>query len=236
MALNNDPNFPPGGNAPYKINREWCVGDSLGYINANSENFDTRLGVLEGITNINNISSPLYTINNKLSSAPLFQPVGFLTENNSNVQLVSQTLNSTTAQYSGSIKKWYSPNIVVNVPSKPTNTVGILANVMFYANTRGNNVVEFLLKNKDASINNSTYPTITQLNNYSVKFSMDPTAPGADWEAQQNVTMIIYLDSVTEPNPLTFSWRISDTKANNPWATNTKYKITIDLLGYYIVY
>ena len=43
MALNTDPNFPPSGNAPFAINREWCMGDSLGYINANSDNFDSRI-------------------------------------------------------------------------------------------------------------------------------------------------------------------------------------------------
>jgi hypothetical protein len=43
MALNNDPNFPPSGLPPYRIDRNWCLGDSLGYINANFLNFDTRI-------------------------------------------------------------------------------------------------------------------------------------------------------------------------------------------------
>jgi microcystin-dependent protein len=43
MALNNDPNFPPLGPAPYFINREWCIGDSLTILNNNANNFDTRI-------------------------------------------------------------------------------------------------------------------------------------------------------------------------------------------------
>lgn len=43
MALNNDPNFPPSGPAPYFINREWCIGDSLTVLNNNANNFDTRI-------------------------------------------------------------------------------------------------------------------------------------------------------------------------------------------------
>jgi hypothetical protein len=46
MALNNDPNFPPSGPAPYFINREWCIGDSLTILNNNANNFDTRLELL----------------------------------------------------------------------------------------------------------------------------------------------------------------------------------------------
>jgi hypothetical protein len=37
------PTLSPAGQAPYEINREWCLGDSLGYINANSTNFDSRI-------------------------------------------------------------------------------------------------------------------------------------------------------------------------------------------------
>jgi hypothetical protein len=55
MPLNTDPNFPPSGNAPYAINREWCMGDSLGYMNANFDNFDTRINTVS--TNFVSLSS-----------------------------------------------------------------------------------------------------------------------------------------------------------------------------------
>jgi hypothetical protein len=49
MAVNTDQNFPPGGSAPYRIDRSWCLGDSLAYINANTSNFDSRIDNLSGI-------------------------------------------------------------------------------------------------------------------------------------------------------------------------------------------
>ena len=43
MALYYDSNFPPGGNAPWAIDKSWCLGDSLPYLNGNFANFDTRI-------------------------------------------------------------------------------------------------------------------------------------------------------------------------------------------------
>ena len=51
MALNIDPTFPPSGSAPYQIDREWCLGDSLTYINLNSQNFDTRIDLAQSFKN-----------------------------------------------------------------------------------------------------------------------------------------------------------------------------------------
>lgn len=57
MAINNDPNFPPSGPAPYRIDRTWCLGDSLAYINANSINFDNRIETLSSnVANLNNFT------------------------------------------------------------------------------------------------------------------------------------------------------------------------------------
>jgi len=49
MALNTDSSFPPGGSAPYRISREWCIGDSLTFINLNSENFDSRIETVSSL-------------------------------------------------------------------------------------------------------------------------------------------------------------------------------------------
>lgn len=46
MAFSNqsDPTFPPVIQVPpYRIWKDWCIGDSLEYINANSLNFDSRI-------------------------------------------------------------------------------------------------------------------------------------------------------------------------------------------------
>lgn len=63
MALNYDSNFPPGGNAPFAIDRTWCLGDSLGYINANSVNFDSRI-----IANTTALASASATLNTTIAS------------------------------------------------------------------------------------------------------------------------------------------------------------------------
>jgi hypothetical protein len=42
MALNPSPNYPPTGEGPYKIDRQWCMGDSLPFINENFKIFDDR--------------------------------------------------------------------------------------------------------------------------------------------------------------------------------------------------
>lgn len=77
MALNTDPNFPPGGSAPYQIDREWCLGDSLTYINLNSANFDSRIETLSTNTNtrITNLSTEPYArLNdgNQTGVAPIY--------------------------------------------------------------------------------------------------------------------------------------------------------------------
>jgi len=58
MAVNITTTFPPGGVAPYRIDRSWCLGDSLAYINANTFNFDSRIDNLSGIftTRFNDLS------------------------------------------------------------------------------------------------------------------------------------------------------------------------------------
>jgi len=43
MALNTDINMPPVGSPPFRIYKEWCMGDSLDIININFDNFDTRI-------------------------------------------------------------------------------------------------------------------------------------------------------------------------------------------------
>jgi hypothetical protein len=77
MALNTDPNFPPSGNPPYAINREWCLGDSLFFLNRNFENFDSRIDSLSSNTNsrITSLSTvPYARLNdgNQSGPAPIF--------------------------------------------------------------------------------------------------------------------------------------------------------------------
>jgi len=69
MALNNDPNFPPSGNPPYAIDREWCLGDSLVFMNRNFANFDSRIITLSSTT-ANQFITQTNTIYSTLSTVP----------------------------------------------------------------------------------------------------------------------------------------------------------------------
>jgi len=263
LTLNTSTNFPPGGNPPYRINREWCLGDSLGYINANTETFTNKCNELEELTDIQNNKSPFKKINNILKTAPIFIPVGWPTNindgggDNSNIQIENRVLNSDTAFYSGDIKTWYSPSFFVQIPNlgisnypPVTNTqnpivdprtVAVLVSVYFNTNSKGNNGTTFLVKkaSRPGDIylpGNSTYPNSAEIDRYVKKIQMDPTG-GDDtaYEAESDVTMVIYLD--TAGNLVdTFSWRISSGKTKNPWATGTEYTVKINLLGYYVQY
>jgi len=72
MALNTDPTFPPSGLPPYRIDEEWCIGDSLPYINENFAIFDNRTLQLSSTYSnfVNNLPpyQDLLTLLNTLSS------------------------------------------------------------------------------------------------------------------------------------------------------------------------
>lgn len=63
MALNYSTSMPPAGDGPYAIDRNWCLGDSLVYINANSKNFDTRIDA-----NTTALASASATLNTTIAS------------------------------------------------------------------------------------------------------------------------------------------------------------------------
>jgi hypothetical protein len=236
LSLNTNSSFPPPGNPPYRINREWCVGDSLGYINANTESFVNAFNTLEN--SVVGQNGSVTNINSKLLAAPIFIPVRYNTLSNQNV-IISNVgsrsnagLNSTTKKYNGPIKRWWSSNFKVSIPSIPSigNTVGALIHVYFNSNPKGNNSLLYYVKERNAPINNSRYPTTAQSNNYIRKLQMDPTLnKNSFYEAESDITIPVYLD-----NDKTFSWRISDGKTQNPWAVNPDYFVRVALLGYYV--
>lgn len=258
LTLNTNTNFPPPGNPPYKLNREWCVGDSLGYINANTETFVNKCNELEKLTDISDSTSPLKKLNDILTTAPIFIPAGFRVNasgtgtsgnTNDNIQLENRELNSDTAEYSGTIKDWWSASYFVEIPNlgntnfpPPTNTlttvprtVAVLVSVYFNTNSRGNNATSFYLKKRNTQANNDTYPTDTS--NYIKKIQMDPTGTAAsNFEAESDVTMVAYLDTNSPGIANTFSWKIQSQKKDNPWATGTYYLVRMNLLGYFVQY
>jgi len=68
MALNTSTSMPPVGSPPYSIFGGWSIGDSLPYINANSNNFDSRIVTLENArvnlsTQVNAVSTEIFNAN-----------------------------------------------------------------------------------------------------------------------------------------------------------------------------
>jgi len=68
MALNTDINMPPVGPPLYRIYQEWCMGDSLQYININFDYIDQTLINLS--TNITNLSAQVASCCGNLQSVP----------------------------------------------------------------------------------------------------------------------------------------------------------------------
>ena len=67
MPYNTDSSFPPAGNPVYRIDREWCMGDSLGYLNSNFQSLDSRVDTLS--TEIQAVNSTVQNTNPGLAKA-----------------------------------------------------------------------------------------------------------------------------------------------------------------------
>jgi hypothetical protein len=76
IVINNDSNFPPSNVGPYRIDRTWCLGDSLPYLNGNTVIFPNEindLGTALASTSaslITNIASASSSTINSLSTVP----------------------------------------------------------------------------------------------------------------------------------------------------------------------
>jgi hypothetical protein len=66
MALNTDPTFPPSGPPPYRIDEEWCIGDSLPYINQNFSIFDNRTLQLSSTVNALSAATNAVSVNRSI--------------------------------------------------------------------------------------------------------------------------------------------------------------------------
>ena len=72
MALNTDINMPPVGPPLYRIYQEWCMGDSLQYININFDYIDQTL--IDLSTNITNLSAQVASCCGSFLSGPVPGP------------------------------------------------------------------------------------------------------------------------------------------------------------------
>lgn len=127
MPLNTDPNFPPSGNAPYAINREWCMGDSLGYMNANFDNFDTRINTVSTYaTNLSGFLSDNQTATNGFIKLPgnILMQWGTIDFNNSSYWSTGNARRTIAFPRSFSTAPW-SVTVTPVIPSGiPTPTFG----------------------------------------------------------------------------------------------------------------
>jgi hypothetical protein len=202
-----------------------CIGDSLVKINANYSNLNRATCTnITNITNATNRVTAAERIVNQLRGTSLFIPVNFSrainNQANPNANIFISNVNTTNTpairSISTPIGNWTSPVITATIPNKPANCFGVLTTTYFNSNPQGNHGLFFDVR-KDAS------------ESWHNKIGMDPTGgPGAAWEAESDVTSVIYFNTSTN----TFQWRIrhnKNTRANNPY-----YSIQIKLLGYYI--
>lgn len=112
MALNPSPNYPPIGVGPYKIDRQWCMGDSLPFINENFRIFDERTLTLSS-TFIKTISAgPNITVTPTLTS---------------NIIAISNTVAPSLYQvkYSRNTGTATTTDAIGNSNSRPVNSSGV---------------------------------------------------------------------------------------------------------------
>jgi len=242
MPLNTDPVFPPSGNPPYRINREWCIGDSLAYMNANFENFDNRILSLssQSVQNLN-------TFRNQITPTTLFVPANYATRSNANVILEGRYWNSSSSSTGGFATRkgkvaWWSGVQTTNITKvgpAPTNTIGILAEIKYNVNARANNG-QYLFVRRDPLENwgntgagtPGVVPNFDTLNTAYNKTTIDPVYSNGAWEGEFSLTIPIYISSAAGFEN-TFQWFIYDRgtveRSNFP-----EYSVSIKLCGYYV--
>jgi hypothetical protein len=242
MALNTSPVFPPVGNPPFRINREWCVGDSLAYMNANFENFDNRILSLssQSIQNLN-------TFKNQVTPTVLFIPANYATRSNANVILENRYWSRNAVTTGGfptnrNTAPWWSGVQTTNISkvgAVPVNTIGILAEIEYNVNSRANNA-QYLFVRRDPLENwgntgagtPTAVPNFGTLNTRFSKTTLDPVYSNGLWEAEHSITIPIYISSAAGFIN-TFQWFIYD-RGTSARTNFPEYSVVIRLYGYYI--
>lgn len=214
-------------NGPWFIDREDCIGDSLSYINANTNYFGVQIAQVASNTNVVNQITP----------TALFTPVNFLTRSNQNVTAASWTANGTTAT-----TPWWSGVQTANLATAPTNAVAALVEIHFNVNSYQNNGQDLLVR-KDSTENwNSPSDqggpasgniTTIQRNNIDFnyrKIILDPTGGNTTaFEAETSLTTIVYFNTTSK----TFEWFVTDGKQGGAPSSLPYYEVRIRVLGYY---
>lgn len=148
MALfgdNTTPFPPPPGNAPYFINREWCMGDSLNIFNTNFQNFDTR---------IENVAT---TVNTLLSSRVFQAESSFVYSAN----VRGGTTNLTNIWQDVFINRTLTPmRVSFTSPNIPTTAV-VVSNI--HLRNYANAFSHWMRIGRFASGDRLTHPTPTEI-------------------------------------------------------------------------
>jgi hypothetical protein len=132
MALVNDPNVSTAATGitvtvapPYAINREWCLGDSLFFINKNFDNVDTRITTANtNITNLNTAVVATSSFAGSSTAKPQFFSLGVGTAA-SNTQGEIRATNNITAYFTSDIRLKKNITTIDNALEKIQQIAGV---------------------------------------------------------------------------------------------------------------
>jgi hypothetical protein len=213
------------GTGPWEIEMDDCIGNSLEYINANT----------------NYLACGVKNITDQAKATGLFVPVNYATKSNANVIIGTWNTNGTTAQN----QPWWSGIQTFTFPTTvPENWVGALVAVRANTNAvRNNQQSVYFYKNTEqddvdppstsTNSSNITEAQRTAINHSYRKIEMDPTEGdnNGGYEAETDVTFVVYPN--TTNRQLKWFW-VDHKNINLALSEEPYYYLKMYLLGYYV--
>jgi hypothetical protein len=220
--------------APVLIDRELCMGDSLQFINGNTDYFNLLTNALQ--LSANNANTRVTNLSSRINETLLFIPANLATRTNGIAEITytaTGTVNATP---------WWSGIQTINLTNVPNKAIAALVEIWFNVNALNNNG-QYLSIRKDSTEpasapSNSTVPegiTRAQMNAIIAdpckRMQIDPTGgASAAWEGDDYKTMPIYFNTTTN----SFQWFIADAKDTGAPSSTPVYTVVIKILGYYV--
>lgn len=221
-----------GANGPWYIDREDCLGDSLQYINANT-NYLAAYSASQ--------TAAVSAITQQVIPTTLFVPANFSTLSNSNENL---TVVNWSATGTRSSLPWWSGTQTATFSNVPTNAIAALIEIYFNTNAGQNNGQSLLIRKDSSEAWNSPQDqgapatpgniSVAQKNNINynyTKISLDPTGSSATvYEGEHSVTTIVYFNTTSK----SFQWFTVDGRDAGIPAQNPYYGVNMKVIGYYL--
>jgi hypothetical protein len=126
ISINNDPNFPPTGAGPYRIDRTWCLGDTLPYLNGNTTIFANEINSLG--TALASTSANLVTGYTTLVNSTSSNLNNQISETGKVLQVVAQTTD--LSQLGGAITSITDTGIPALTLTRKSTTSKILIDLI----------------------------------------------------------------------------------------------------------